>query len=138
MTSNCSEGPDCRSRAHRRTPDPGPDPPGGTLGCLSFTLADHHGSGRAHPHLQVSAGNAEEAELDSGGEGPGRKGREGRSHACVLRVTCGQRGESFTPRRRGKSKRWRVVDVRYSFSSRERRIPQVQIVISASQDESVS
>lgn len=77
VTSNCSEGPDCPSRVHRRTPDPGPVPPGGTPRCLTFTLADHRRSGRAHPHLQVSAENAEEAELDPRGAGPGRKGREG-------------------------------------------------------------
>lgn len=133
MTSNCSEGPDCRSRAHRRTPDPGPDPPGGTLGCFAFTLADHHGSGRAHPLLQVSVGNAEEAELDSGG-GPGQKGAGGAESRMRPKPHSGQRGELITP---AESEGWRVVDVRYSFSNRER-IPQVQIVIYASQDERVS
>lgn len=137
MTSNCSEGPDCRSRAHRRTPDPGPDPPGGTLGCLAFTLADHHGSGRAHPLLQVSVGNAEEAELDSGGRARAERGGRGGVTHALWESHVVKEESRLHPRRRGESERWRVVDVRYSFSNRER-IPQVQIVIYASQDERVS
>ncbi|MEJ1282593.1 hypothetical protein NN561_013553 [Cricetulus griseus] len=84
VTSNCSEGPDCPSRAHRRTPDPGPIPPGGTPRCLTFTLADQRRSGRAHPHLQVSAENAEETDLYSRGRARAERGGTGWSYACAL------------------------------------------------------
>lgn len=77
MTSSCSEGPGCPSRAHRHTPDPGPRPRGGTPRCLTFTLAAHHGSGRAHPHLQVSVENAEEVGLDWSGRAWAERGVRG-------------------------------------------------------------
>lgn len=132
MTSSCSEGPDCPSRAtappySRSWPR---YPAKGTPRWLTFTLVDHRWNGRAHPHLQVSVENAEEAELSSGG-GPGRRGCEGEESR--LRPEGHTWREARQIHCAGVACRIIFWLLPVSFPSRKWKTLQVQIVTSASQ-----
>lgn len=110
VTSSGSEGPDCPSRATAPPYSrPLPRLPAeGTRRWLTFTLVDHRGNGRAHPYLQVSVENAEEAELNSGG-GPGQEGAWEGGVTPAPRGPHVAGGKASTLRRPGVSARPLVV-----------------------------